>query len=94
VTERGYDNVRIATKVLTYFVVGLSILLVVQRYIALPPAPSELGIYPDQPSLAQKVGGAVYVLLLFFTFVLPLLVLRRELQRRRRSKNVVTFDPG
>jgi len=87
VTKRGLDNVRIATKVLVYFVVPLGLLFALQTFVLVSPsAKPEFDVFPEEPTTLQKVGLAVYVVLLFITFALPLLVLRRELQKRRDQK--------
>ena len=86
-TERGLDNVRIATKALIYFVVPLGLLFGVHTFVLVsPPQQPDFEVFPEEPSRIQTIGFAAYVILLFITFTLPLLVLRRELQKRRDRK--------
>lgn len=83
---RALDNLKIAAKVLAVFAVLLGMLFVV-RTVALSVRPDVLPAdpYAYQPSTAEAIANAIYAMFLFSTFVVPLLVLRSELRRRRRN---------
>jgi hypothetical protein len=86
VTERGRDNLRIAIKVLALFATGLGILFLVHLAGVVYPSREPIDIYPSRPSTGQVALSVVYVGLFFLTFLVPVLVLRRELQKRRKPK--------
>jgi hypothetical protein len=79
------DNLRIAIKVTSYFVVLLGLVFFLS--LALANSGKEinnpLGIYPEEPTGLQLIVSVLFAGLVLLTFVLPLLVLRRELQKRK-----------
>ena len=87
VTERGRDTARIAIKVVIFFIVPFGLLYSLHS-LGLVPASRQWDVEPDpsKPTVAEMIVSGLYFVLLFVTFVLPLLVLRRELQKRRARK--------
>ncbi len=77
-TERSRDNLRIAAKVIGVFIVLLGMLFLV-RTVAMNVRTEPSG----QPSTSELIANAVYALFLFLTFIVPLMLLRSELRRRR-----------
>ena len=86
-TERGRDNARIATKVFIFFVVPLALLFLLHVFGVAPESRQPgMELFPATPSITEQIFSGLYFVLLFVTFVLPLLVLRKELQKRRTRK--------
>ena len=84
---RTRDNLRIAAKVVGVFAALLGMLFVV-RVVAMsvrPDFPVD-DPFARQPSAAEMIANTVYAIFLFLTFVVPLLVLRSELRRRKRQR--------
>ena len=83
-TTRGRDNIRIAVKVLVIFLFGLAILLLMNLSGVIYPQRDPMsGLLPELSSGDRVLSGA-YVIVSFLTFLLPLLVLRQELRKRRK----------
>ena len=80
------DNLKIAAKVVTTFIVLLGLLYVVHSVTSPIVSAQYSGAYPGELSGAAKVAGAVYAIFLFLTFVVPLLVLRSGLRQRKRQR--------
>lgn len=83
VTARGRDNIRIAAKVLAIFIFGLAILLLMNAVGVVYPSRGPMDGLSPELSGGDRVLSAVYVIVSFLTFLLPLLVLRQELRKRR-----------
>jgi hypothetical protein len=86
VSGRARDNLRIAAKVLAIFAVLLGMLFVV-RTVALSVRPEVAAGDPfsRRPSAPEVIANTAYAVFLFLTFLVPLLVLRGELRRRKRK---------
>ena len=84
VTTRGRDNIRIAVKVLVIFIFGLAILLLMNLSGVIYPQRDPMSGLSPELSSGDRVLSGVYVIVSFLTFLLPLLVLRQELRKRRR----------
>ena len=70
-----------------FFVVPLGVLFLLHLLDVGPTSHQPaIEIYPPKPSLTEQIFSGLYFVLLFVTFVLPLLVLRKELQKRRTRK--------
>jgi len=84
-SEKTADNLRIAIKVTSYFVVLLGLVFFLSLALANSGKEinSPLGIYPEEPTGLQLIVIVLVAGLVLLTFVLPLLVLRRELQKRK-----------
>ncbi len=80
-TERGLDNIRIATKVLASFVVPLGIvflLIILWVYFGLH---AKIPVEMDPQDVT--VLDVLFFILVLLTIVLPIVMLRRELQKRK-----------
>ena len=85
-SARGRDNLRIVLKVLSTFIILLGLLyavyLVTWPIVSTQPSVGE----PGEVSGAAKIANAVYAVFFFLTFIVPLLVLRGELRRRKQKR--------
>jgi hypothetical protein len=84
VTTRGRDNVRIAIKVLAIFVFGVGVMLLMHVTGIIYPSRSPTDDLSPELSASDRVLSGLYVIVSFLTFLLPLLVLRQELRKRRK----------
>lgn len=85
-SRRGRDNVRIAFKVLGTFTVLLIGLLIVRTVaLSLRPEVMPADIFTHRPSSVELAANTTYAIFLFLTFLVPLLVLRYELRKRKRK---------
>ncbi len=88
-TTRQQDNIRIATKTLTYFVVPagiFSIFYVVSKYVCVSDT-FKNQIYPHEASYGELIGSFLVLLPLILSFVLPFIVLKRELNSRKGKED-------
>jgi len=85
-SERSTENLRLAIRVTSIFVVLLGLVFVFSLVLSYAGKENNnpLGIYPEEPTGSQLVLGVLFISVVLLTFVLPLLVLRRELQKRRQ----------
>jgi len=84
-SETAAENLRLAIKVTSFFVVLLGLVFLFSFVLAYVGKENNdpLGI-SDEPTGSQLVLDVLFIGLVFLTFVLPLLVLTRELQKRRQ----------
>lgn len=85
-SPRRRETIQIATKVLATFLVLLGLLYVVYL-ITSPIVATEPAVgMPGETSTAGKIASAAYGLFFFLTFMVPLIVLRHELRRRKQKR--------
>lgn len=90
-TERSLDNIRIATKVLTVSVIPLGVLIlasVIFEFVR--PEEKVTGFYREELSDLEIAYTIVTWILLGLSVVLPAIIVRRELQKRK----VATYLPN
>ena len=92
-TKRGLDNIRIATKALLYMVIpqGVIVAVIVISWIVNPVDKRSSTVDPGEaPTFIAIFLGVLLSMLLLLSVILPAIVLRREIQNRRRTKESVT----
>jgi len=90
VTERQLDNIRIATRALTYFVVSMGLYFVsafATSFFLVRYEASE-DIYPHEASNIELFLSFLLLLPLFLAFVLPIIVVVREIRDRKERQNL------
>jgi hypothetical protein len=89
VTEHQLDNIRIATRTLTYFVVSLVLYFVcsfVASFVLIRDKTVE-EIYPYETSDTELFFSFLLFIPLFLAFILPVIVVIREFQNRKEWQN-------
>lgn len=90
-TERALDNIRIASKVLAFLAVPLGLLWLVTVFgIFFPSSPVRSSdVYPADTSELEEFFAILTIIGVLLTFALPILVLRRELQKRKAISTII-----
>ena len=84
-TEQQLDNIKIATRALTYFVVPMGMFFVCSfaaGFFLVPDKAAE-AIYPHEASDMELFFSYLLLLPLFLAFTLPIIVTLRAFQNRR-----------